>query len=446
MKALTSHSVQSLAGTTQVSGDKSISHRALILGALAVGETEITGISRGEDVAATESALRQLGVEIKVRNSTARTVFGCGVGGFHEPSSVLDLGNSGTGVRLLMGAVASTSITTHFTGDASLSLRPMKRVVIPLEKIGSEITARNDGFLPLIIRGATTPIPIDYTLPVASAQVKSAILLAALNTPGRTTVTEPTPSRDHTERMLSHFNVPILIDDMQYGAKKIMVEGQSELTGMPISVPGDPSSAAFLLAAALMVPDSDITIKSVNINPLRTGFFDTLQDMGAEVQFSRKRIECGEPVADIRIRYGELSGIEVPPERAPSMIDEFPVLGVLASVAQGTTVMRGVSELRVKESDRISAMVIGLRKCGVSVVEFDDGFVVHGAKDSIVGGVVVSSDLDHRIAMSFLLLGMAADKPVTVSDAQTIDTSFPEFVNVMNELGAEVHPSSKAVE
>lgn len=446
LKALASHRARPLTGTTQVSGDKSISHRALILGALAIGETKITGISRGEDVAATESALRQLGIEIQTWNPTSRIIVGCGVGGFHEPSSVLNLGNSGTGARLLMGAVASNSITTHFTGDASLSIRPMKRVVVPLERMGAEITSRGDGLLPLMIRGATTPVPIDYTLPVASAQVKSAILLAALNTPGRTTVTEPTPSRDHTERMLSHFNASISIQDALNGAKKIVVEGQPELTGRPISVPGDPSSAAFLMAAALMIPGSDIMIENVNINPLRTGFFDTLQDMGAEVQFSRSRTECGEPVADIRIRYGDLSGIEVPLERAPSMIDEYPVLGALASIAQGTTVMRGVGELRVKESDRISAMVAGLRHCGVSVVEFDDGFAVHGAGASIAGGAGVSSDLDHRIAMSFLLLGMVADNPVIVRDAQTIDTSFPEFVKIMNELGAEIHPSIAATE
>ncbi|MBH62720.1 MAG: 3-phosphoshikimate 1-carboxyvinyltransferase [Alphaproteobacteria bacterium] len=446
MKALASHRARSLTGTTRVSGDKSISHRALILGALAIGKTEITGISRGEDVAATEAALRQLGTEILADSPTSRTVFGCGVGGFHEPSSVLDLGNSGTGARLLMGAVATQDIVTHFTGDASLSMRPMKRVVVPLERMGAEISTRDDGLLPLMVRGAATPVPIDYELPVASAQVKSAVLLAALNTTGRTTVIEPAPTRDHTERMLSYFDATVSIDDAANGGRKITIEGQPELTGRPISVPGDPSSAAFLLAAALMIPESDITVENVNINPLRTGFLDTVRDMGAEVQLSRNRTECGEPVADVCIRHVGLSGIEVPPERAPTMIDEYPVLGALASVAQGTTVMRGVRELRVKESDRISAMVVGLQRCGVTVEEFDDGFTVRGSGGSIAGGADISSDLDHRIAMSFLLLGMAAENPITVSDAQTIDTSFPEFVEIMNELGAEIHTSAVATE
>ena len=421
-----------------------MSHRALIFGTLAVGETKISGISQGEDVARTEEALRNLGAEILApepdKRPDKRIVRGCGVGGLWEPESVLDLGNSGTGTRLLMGVVATQSLTTYFTGDPSLSGRPMNRVVLPLERMGAEITARKGNLLPLSVRGTATPIPIEYTMPVPSAQVKSAILLAALNTPGRTTVIEPTPSRDHTERMMEYFDAAISIAESVEGLRHISVEGETELAGRPVTVPGDPSSAAFLVAAALTVPHSDITIENVGTNPLRTGFFETVRDMGANIAMSNLRVDNGEPVADIRVQHSHLVGIEVPPQRAPTMIDEYPILAALAAVAEGQTVMRGVGELRVKESDRISAMTAGLRACGVTVEELDDGLAISGTGGAVPGGATVSSHLDHRIAMSFLQLGMTAKEPVTVDDAGTIDTSFPEFVEIMNGLGAELHP------
>ncbi len=444
MTALASHRAQPLSGNTRVPGDKSVSHRALIFGTLSVGETEIAGLSQGEDVARTEAALRHLGAEILAPEPDKRIVHGCGVGGLWEPESVLDLGNSGTGTRLLMGVVATQGLTTHFTGDPSLSARPMNRVILPLERMGAEISARNGNLLPLSIRGTATPVPIEYTMPVPSAQVKSAILLAALNTAGRTTVIEPTPSRDHTERMMAYFDAAISITEDVDGLRHISIEGETELTGRPVTVPGDPSSAAFLVAAALAVPHSDITIENVGNNPLRTGFFETVRDMGANITMSNLRMENGEPVADMRAQHSHLTGIEVPPERAPTMIDEYPILAALAAVAEGQTVMRGVGELRVKESDRISAMTAGLRACGITVEEFEDGFTISGTGGPVPGGATVISHLDHRIAMSFLQLGMTATEPVAVDDAGTIDTSFPEFVETMNGLGAELHPPNVA--
>lgn len=428
-------------GTTRAPGDKSISHRALIFGALAVGETKIDGLSHGEDVLRTEAALHHLGAEIDTPEAGARIIHGRGVGGFREPTAALDLGNSGTGTRLLMGAVASQKLTVQFTGDASLSSRPMSRVILPLERMGAEITAREGNLLPLTVRGSAMPIPIEYELPVPSAQVKSAILLAALNTPGRTTVIEPLPSRDHTERMMSHFNAAVSLEEDGNGVRRISVQGEAELEGRTIAVPGDPSSAAFLIAAALAVPGSDISIANVGTNPLRTGFFDTLRDMGADIAMSNQRTENGEPVADFRVRHGGLTGLEVPPERAPTMIDEYPVLAALAATAKGITIMRGVGELRVKESDRISTMVAGLRANGIQVEEFEDGLTVEGREGSAPGGDTVATHLDHRVAMSFLILGMAADKPITVDDAATINTSFPEFVDIANGLGADLRTS-----
>ena len=339
-----------------------------------------------------------------------------------------------------MGTVATQDLTTHFSGDASLSARPMNRVILPLERMGVEITARDGGRLPLTVRGTPTPVPIEYTLPMPSAQVKSAILLAALNTPGRTTVIEPRPSRDHTERMMAHFEAGISLNECSEGLRQITVEGEAELTGRPVAVPGDPSSAAFLVAAALAVPHSDITIENVGTNPLRTGFFDTLRDMGANVVTSNIRVENGEPVADMRIQYSQLVGIEVPPERAPTMIDEYPVLAALAATVEGQTVMRGLGELRVKESDRISAMTAGLQACGVPVEEFEDGLVVSGNGDFVPGGTIAATHLDHRIAMSFLVLGMASQNSIAIDDDATIDTSFPEFVEIMNGLGAALSP------
>ena len=443
LTAFASHRARMLAGTARVPGDKSISHRALILGALSVGETVVTGLSRGDDVARTESALRHVGAEIRAPESDTRVVFGRGVGGLCEPASVLDLGNSGTGARLLMGAVASHHLTAHFAGDASLSTRPMDRVILPLRRMGADISARDGTLLPLTVAGARSPVPIEYVLPVPSAQVKSAILLAALNTPGRTSVIEPVPSRDHTERMLAHFGAAVTEGEGDDGRRCIAVEGEAELTGRAVAVPGDPSSAAFLVAAALAVPGSRVTIGNVGINPLRTGFFDTVREMGADIELSDVRDIGGEPVADVTIRHGGLVGLEVPPERAPAMIDEYPVLAALAAGAEGRTVMRGVRELRVKESDRISAMTTGLRACGVTVDEFEDGLAVIGLGGPVPGGAVVDARLDHRVAMSFLVLGMASREPVVVDHAETIATSFPEFIDLMTDLGAEVSPAPR---
>ncbi len=444
MTVFTSYRARTLAGAARVPGDKSISHRALIFGALSVGETAVTGLSRGDDVARTETALRCLGAEIQAPEPDARVIFGRGVGGLREPASVLDLGNSGTGARLLMGAVASHRLTAHFTGDASLSTRPMDRVILPLRRMGADISARDGNLLPLIVAGARSPVPIEYVLPVPSAQVKSAILLAALNTPGHTSVVEPAPSRDHTERMLAHFGAAVTEGKDGDGRRRIAVEGEAELMGRAVAVPGDPSSAAFLVAAALAVPGSRVTIENVGTNPLRTGFFDTLREMGADIELSGARAVGGEPVADVTVRHGGLAGIEVPPERAPTMIDEYPVLAALAAGAEGRTVMRGVRELRVKESDRISAMTTGLRACGVTVDEFEDGLAVTGLGGPAPGGGGVDARLDHRVAMSFLVLGMASKEPVMVDHAETIATSFPEFIDLMTGLGAEVSRAPRA--
>ena len=438
MTSITSHRADSLTGTTRVPGDKSISHRALILGALAVGETPITGISRGEDVGRTAAALRHLGAEILPAADDVCLVHGCGVGGLCEPASILDLGNSGTGSRLLMGVAATQELTAHFTGDASLSSRPMNRVIVPLVRMGAAVDARDGGRLPLVVHGTATPVPIEYPLPVPSAQVKSAVLLAGLNTPGKTTVIEHTPTRDHTERMLAYFNGDIAWDEHEDGSRGISVRGEVELTARPVTVPGDPSAAAFLVAAALSVPDSDITIENVGTNPLRTGFIKTLMDMDADITMTNARVENGEPLSDIRVRYGTLTGIEVPPERAPTMIDEYPVLAALAATAEGETVMRGVRELRVKESDRISAMAEGMIACGVTVETFEDGLSVTGTGGSVRGGATVATYLDHRIAMSFLVLGMTSRESISIDDAVTIDTSFPGFADTMKGLGADI--------
>lgn len=425
-------------GTTRVPGDKSISHRALIFGALSVGETVVTGLSQGDDVARTEAALRHLGAEIRAPESDTRVIFGRGVGGLCEPASVLDLGNSGTGARLLMGMVASHHITAHFTGDASLSNRPMDRVILPLRQMGAEISARDGNLLPLTVAGTQSPVPIEYVLPTPSAQVKSAVLLAALNTPGDTSVIEPVPSRDHTERMMAHFGATITEREDGDGRRRITVKGEAELTGCPVSIPGDPSSAAFLIAAALAIPASQVTIQNVGTNSLRTGFFDTLREMGANIESSSIQTVGGEPVADVTVKHSRLIGIHVPPERAPTMIDEYPVLAVLAASAEGQTVMRGVRELRIKESDRISAMTTGLRACGVTVDEFEDGFAVTGLGKPVPGGAAVHTYLDHRVAMSFLVLGMTSEEPIVVNGAEIIDTSFPEFMDLLTGLGAEV--------
>ena len=426
-----------LSGTAEVPGDKSVSHRALILGALAVGETRITGLLEGEDVLDTAAAMAAFGAEL-VREGDVWSVHGVGVGGFAEPSDVIDCGNSGTGVRLIMGAMATSPITATFTGDGSLRARPMGRVTEPLALFGARTVGRSGGLLPMTVVGASAPVPVRYVLPVASAQVKSAVLLAGLNAPGQTVVVEPVATRDHTERMLAGFGAEIVTEDGPEG-RVITLNGQPELAPQQIVVPRDPSSAAFPIAAGLIVPDSEVLVRSIGLNPTRAGFYETLLEMGADLDVRNAREEGGEPVADLVARFGRLQGVAVPPERAPSMIDEYPILSVLAAYAEGTTVMRGVRELRVKECDRIDAMARGLEECGVRVEEDEDTLVVHGrGPGGVEGGVTVPARLDHRIAMAFLCLGLAARAPVTVDDASPIATSFPAFVDLMAGLGADL--------
>lgn len=426
-----------LSGAAEIPGDKSISHRALILGALAVGRTRIGGLLEGQDVLDTAQAMRAFGATVTRVAPGAWEVDGVGVGGFAEPETVIDCGNSGTGVRLIMGAMATTPIAATFTGDASLNRRPMGRVTGPLALFGAQAWGRSGGRLPMTVIGATEPVPVRYRLPVPSAQVKSAILLAGLNAPGETCVIEPEATRDHTERMLRAFGAEVAVADDAEG-RIITLKGQPELSPQTVSVPRDPSSAAFPVCAALIVPGSAITVPGVSQNPTRNGLFTTLVEMGADLGFENPREEGGEPVADLRVRYtGSLKGVETPPERAASMIDEFPVLAALAACAEGRTIMRGVKELRVKESDRIDAMARGLEACGVRVEEDDDTFTVHGRGSARVpGGATVESRLDHRIAMSFLVLGLAARSPIRVDDGAPIATSFPSFEPLMQGLGA----------
>jgi 3-phosphoshikimate 1-carboxyvinyltransferase len=424
-----------LVGSTTVPGDKSISHRALMLGALAVGETRVEGLLEGEDVLATAAAMRAMGAEITREASGSWTIHGVGVGGLLQPETALDMGNSGTSTRLLMGLIASHPITATFIGDASLSKRPMGRVIEPLALMGARFAASPGGRLPLTMTGLCPAVPLEYRLPVASAQVKSAILLAGLNTPGETTVIEPVATRDHSERMLAGFGATIRIEPGDGGARRITVTGEATLRPQHIVVPGDPSSAAFPMVAALIVPGSAVTIANVGINPTRAGLIGVLQAMGGDITLANRRDVGGEPVADLVVRASALTGIEVPPELAPSMIDEFPVLFVAAACAHGRTVMRGLDELRVKESDRIAVMAAGLTACGVTVEELPDGLIVHG-RDAIAGGATVAAHLDHRIAMSLAILGLVSRAPVTIDDARPIATSFPGFVAMMTALGA----------
>lgn len=427
-----------LRGVAQVPGDKSISHRALILGALSVGETRITGLLEGQDVLDTARAMRAFGAEVTQHGAGEWSVHGVGVGGFAEPATVLDCGNSGTGVRLIMGAMATTAITATFTGDESLNKRPMGRVTDPLALFGAQAFGRSGGRLPLTLIGAVDPVPVRYSLPMPSAQVKSAVLLAGLNAPGQTVVIENEPTRDHTERMMRGFGATLHIEDGREG-RIITLTGQPELTGQSVAVPRDPSSAAFPVCAALMVPESEIFVPGVSQNPTRNGIFLTLQDMGADLVMENPREEGGEPVADLRVRYTALKGIEVPPERAASMIDEYPILAALAATIEGTTLMRGIRELRVKESDRIDAMARGLEACGVSIEETEDSLTVHGmGPGGVPGGATVESRLDHRIAMSFLCLGMVSRRPIKVDDAGPIATSFPVFEPLMTGLGGQI--------
>jgi 3-phosphoshikimate 1-carboxyvinyltransferase len=431
-----------LAGKVRVPGDKSISHRALMLGTLAVGRTEISGLLEGEDVLATAAALNALGASASPSGKSLKagrwTVDGIGIGALAEPEHLLDLGNSGTSARLLLGMLATHPITAFVTGDASLRRRPMGRVVDPLSRIGARFVTRDGVRLPLAVTGAADPIPISYRLPVPSAQVKSAVLLAGLNTPGATTVIEPQPTRDHTERMLRHFGAVVTVEAEDGGGRRVTVEGFPELVAAPIAVPGDPSSAAFPLVAALIVPGSEVTIEAVGVNPLRTGLLECLREMGADIALVNERDEGGEPVADIHARAGTLVGADIPAERAPRMIDEYPILAVAAACARGRTVMHGLAELRVKESDRLSAIATGLDKCGVRVAVEGDDLIVEGAGNFPAGGAQIASQLDHRIAMAFLVLGLAANQPVAIDDARPIATSFPGFVELINGLGGAI--------
>ena len=427
-----------LRGVAEVPGDKSISHRSLILGALSVGETRVTGLLEGQDVLDTAKAMRAFGAEVTRLGAGDWSVHGVGVGGFAEPADVIDCGNSGTGVRLIMGAMATSPISATFTGDASLRKRPMGRVTDPLALFGAQSYGRKGGRLPMTIVGAAEPVPVRYTVPMPSAQVKSAVLLAGLNAPGETVVIEKEPTRDHSERMLRGFGADLTVEDTAEG-RVIVLRGQPELKPQSVAVPRDPSSAAFPVCAALIVEGSDILVPGVSQNPTRNGLYTTLVEMGADIAFENPREEGGEPVADLRVRFSALKGIEVPEERAASMIDEYPVLSVVAACAEGTTVMRGVKELRVKESDRIDAMARGLEAMGVRIEEDEDTLIVHGmGPGGVPGGGTAKTHIDHRIAMSFLVLGLAAKKPVSVDDGSPIATSFPLFEGLMAGLGAQI--------
>jgi 3-phosphoshikimate 1-carboxyvinyltransferase len=426
-----------LSGKVRVPGDKSISHRALILGALSVGKTEISGLLEGEDVLNTAKSMQALGAKVERTAPFAWQVAGVGVAGFAQPTSPLDFGNSGTGCRLVMGAVAGCPISAVFDGDASLRSRPMRRILDPLELMGAKAgESKEGGRLPLTLHGARDPVPILYRTPVASAQIKSAVLLAGLAAPGVTTVIEQEASRDHTELMLKHFGAEIVSTTEGIHGRKIALTGQPELHGADVVVPADPSSAAFPIVAALVVEGSDVTFSDVMTNPLRTGLFTTLREMGASIEESEVRGDAGEPMARLRVRASKMRGVEVPPERAPSMIDEYLVLAVAASFAEGTTIMRGLGELRVKESDRLEATAAMLRVNGVKVDIAGDDLIVEG-RGHVPGGGLVATHMDHRIAMSALVMGLASDKPVKVDDTAFIATSFPDFIPMMRSLGAE---------
>lgn len=428
-----------LKGRVRVPGDKSISHRSLMLSALAVGESTVEGLLEGEDVLATAAAMRAMGADIRRGDDGRWTIHGVGVGGLLQPAGALDMGNSGTSTRLLMGLVASHPIIVNFTGDASLSKRPMNRVIEPLSQMGAEFTASPGGRLPLMLRGICPAVPIDYRLPVASAQVKSAILLAGLNTPGLTRVIEPVPTRDHSERMLKGFGAELSVALEEDGARIISIRGEAELKPQHIVVPGDPSSAAFPVVAALLVPGSDVIVENVGLNPTRAGLFEVLRQMGGQIDYLDSREVGGEPVADLHVRGSLLRGIEVSPDIVPSMVDEFPVLFVAAALAEGRTVTRGLEELRVKESDRITVMAEGLRAIGARVEETEDGLIIDGTGgEKLPGGATVAAHLDHRIAMSFAVAGLMARDAVTIDDMAPVQTSFPIFTDLMRTLGAEV--------
>ncbi|MBY5900128.1 3-phosphoshikimate 1-carboxyvinyltransferase [Rhizobium leguminosarum] len=430
-----------LAGSVRIPGDKSISHRSFMFGGLASGETRITGLLEGEDVINTGRAMQAMGARIR-KVGEQWLIEGTGNGALLAPDAPLDFGNAGTGVRLTMGLVGTYDFRSTFIGDASLSKRPMGRVLNPLLEMGVQVSASEGDRLPVKLRGPGTPSPIRYRVPMASAQVKSAVLLAGLNTPGVTTVIEPVMTRDHTEKMLQGFGAALSVETDEEGVRTIRLEGRGKLTGQVIDIPGDPSSTAFPLVAALLVPGSDITIVNVLMNPTRTGLILTLQEMGADIEVLNARLAGGEDVADLRVRHSELKGVTVPEDRAPSMIDEYPILAVAACFAEGVTVMKGLEELRVKESDRLSAVADGLKLNGVDCDEGEDFLIVRGRPDGKglgnAAGDKVSTHLDHRIAMSFLVMGLASEHPVTIDDAAMIATSFPEFMQLMTGLGARI--------
>lgn len=426
-----------LQGSLALPGDKSIAHRALMLSALAVGESRIVNLSQGSDVLSTAAALRAMGTRISAGSDGVWDVSGVGVGGLLQPQAAFDMGNSGTSARLLMGLVATHDITATFVGDASLGRRPMDRVIEPLRKAGARITASPGGRLPLVVQGTCPSVPQAHRLEIASAQVKSALLLAGLNAPGLTEVVTPLPSRDHTERMLKLFGAEIEVSTSASGERHIRLQGEAELSPQRIEVPGDPSSAAFLAVAALIVPGSDVTLTGIGVNPMRIGLFELLKEMGGDLRFSNPRELSGEPVADLRVRHSALTGIDVPPELVPTMIDEFPIFFVAAAFAEGTSRAHGLSELRVKESDRVSAMARGLAAIGVAVEESEDGLLIEGrGGDPLPGGVPVSSELDHRVAMSFAVAGLGCAGAITVDDMSPVSTSFPSFVAALDRLSA----------
>lgn len=435
---LISRKAQGLKGRLRVPGDKSMSHRALMFGAVAIGETTITGLLEAEDVINTAKAMTALGAPATRGDDGVWRVQGVGVGGLRSPEAPLDFGNSGTGVRLAMGLMATTPLTAQCVGDASLSKRPMGRVTTPLALFGTRFETAEGGRLPLTLHGAKSPVPVIYTLPVASAQVKSAVLLAGLNTPGITTVIEPTPTRDHTERMLKGFGARLSVEQKANG-RHITLEGQHELKAQSLDVPGDPSSAAFPMVAALITAGSDITIENIMLNPTRTGLIETLLDMGADITIENRRTAGGEEVGDIRVRSSHLHGVRVPAARAPSMIDEYPILSVAASFAEGTTRMEGLEELRVKESDRLAAVEAGLQANGVTTRSGPDWLEVLGG--GAPGGGQVVTHMDHRIAMSFLIMGLASQHQTAIDDSRFIATSFPDFTGLMNRLGAQMVPA-----
>ncbi len=432
-----------LNGTIAIPGDKSISHRALMFGALAIGETRITGLLTGEDVLRTAAAMRALGADVTRDPDGIWRVAGRGIGGLTEPADVLDMGNSGTAARLLCGILATHPLFAVMTGDASLRGRPMRRVIDPLSATGAQFSAREGGRLPLAIQGARDALPLDYRVPVPSAQVKSAVLLAGLNAPGITRVEEPEATRDHTENMLRHFGATVSVEVSGSG-RIIELQGQPELRAADVVVPGDPSSAAFPLVAALLVPGSTVTIPAVGLNPLRTGLFLCLEEMGANILILNRRTEGGEPVGDLHVTAGPLRAVDVPAERAPSMIDEYPILAVAAACATGTTRLRGLKELRVKESDRLAATAALLSGNGVRIEIEGDDMIIHGTGVPPAGGGLVATHMDHRIAMSAIVLGLVTDAPVTADDAGFIDTSFPGFVELMNAIGAAIRPVARS--